>query len=38
MASLNGVTLGGWVAYARLLEQAGADAIELQTSITRPAT
>ncbi len=29
MASLNGVTPGGWVSYARLLEQAGADAIEL---------
>lgn len=29
MASLNGVTPGGWIAYARLLEQAGADGIEL---------
>jgi dihydroorotate dehydrogenase (fumarate) len=29
MASLNGVTPGGWVEYARLLEWAGADAIEL---------
>jgi dihydroorotate dehydrogenase (fumarate) len=29
MASLNGVTPGGWVSYARLLEQAGADGIEL---------
>ena len=29
MASLNGVTSGGWVRYARLLERAGADAIEL---------
>jgi len=29
LASLNGATLGGWTAYARLLEQAGADAIEL---------
>ena len=29
IASLNGVTSGGWVRYARLLEQAGADAIEL---------
>jgi dihydroorotate dehydrogenase (fumarate) len=27
--SLNGVTPGGWTAYARLLEQAGADGIEL---------
>jgi dihydroorotate dehydrogenase (fumarate) len=29
MASLNGTTSGGWVAFARLLEDAGADAIEL---------
>jgi dihydroorotate dehydrogenase (fumarate) len=29
MASLNGSTRGGWLAYARLLEQAGADGIEL---------
>jgi len=29
MASLNGVTLGGWLAYAKLLEQAGADGLEL---------
>jgi dihydroorotate dehydrogenase (fumarate) len=29
IASLNGATLGGWVRYASLLEQAGADAIEL---------
>jgi dihydroorotate dehydrogenase (fumarate) len=29
VASLNGVTSGGWVRYARLLERAGADAIEL---------
>jgi dihydroorotate dehydrogenase (fumarate) len=28
IASLNGTTPGGWTAYARLLEQAGADAIE----------
>jgi len=28
-ASLNGVTSGGWVRYARLLEHAGADALEL---------
>jgi dihydroorotate dehydrogenase (fumarate) len=27
--SLNGVSLGGWVRYAHLFEQAGADAIEL---------
>jgi dihydroorotate dehydrogenase (fumarate) len=29
IASLNGTTLGGWVDYARQMEQAGADAIEL---------
>jgi dihydroorotate dehydrogenase (fumarate) len=29
IASLNGVTPGGWVRYADLLQQAGADAIEL---------
>jgi dihydroorotate dehydrogenase (fumarate) len=30
VASLNGVTPGGWVGYAELVEQAGADALELQ--------
>lgn len=29
IASLNGVTRGGWVRYARLMESAGADALEL---------
>ena len=29
IASLNGVTPGGWVEHARLLEEAGADALEL---------
>jgi dihydroorotate dehydrogenase (fumarate) len=29
IASLNGVTLGGWLEYARKIEQAGADALEL---------
>jgi dihydroorotate dehydrogenase (fumarate) len=29
IASLNGTSLGGWVGYARHLESAGADAIEL---------
>jgi dihydroorotate dehydrogenase (fumarate) len=29
IASLNGVTLGGWLGYARLMAEAGADAIEL---------
>lgn len=29
IASLNGTTLGGWVEYGKLLEDAGADALEL---------
>jgi dihydroorotate dehydrogenase (fumarate) len=29
IASLNGTTPGGWLSYARLLEQGGADALEL---------
>jgi dihydroorotate dehydrogenase (fumarate) len=29
MASLNGATPGGWTEFARLMEQAGADALEL---------
>lgn len=29
IASLNGSNLGGWVRYARLVEEAGADALEL---------
>ncbi|MBM9605272.1 dihydroorotate dehydrogenase-like protein [Desulfopila inferna] len=29
IASLNGVSEGGWLRYARLIEQAGADALEL---------
>jgi dihydroorotate dehydrogenase (fumarate) len=29
IASLNGANIGGWVKYARLLEDAGADALEL---------
>lgn len=29
IASLNGVSSGGWTKYARLMEQAGADALEL---------
>lgn len=29
IASLNGASAGGWVRYARLLEEAGADALEL---------
>jgi dihydroorotate dehydrogenase (fumarate) len=31
LASLNGASTGGWVRYAKDLEQAGADAIELNT-------
>jgi dihydroorotate dehydrogenase (fumarate) len=29
IASLNGVSSGGWIEYARMIEQAGADALEL---------
>ena len=29
IASLNGMTPGGWLSYARLIEQAGADALEI---------
>jgi dihydroorotate dehydrogenase (fumarate) len=29
IGSLNGVSSGGWIQYARLIEQAGADALEL---------
>jgi len=29
IGSLNGINLGGWVDYARLIEEAGADALEL---------
>jgi dihydroorotate dehydrogenase (fumarate) len=29
IASLNGTTPGGWLAYGRMMEQAGADAVEL---------
>ena len=31
LASLNGATTGGWIRYAKEMEQAGADAIELNT-------
>ena len=31
LASLNGATTGGWIRYAKDVEQAGADAIELNT-------
>jgi dihydroorotate dehydrogenase (fumarate) len=31
LASLNGATVGGWVRFAKAMEQAGADAIELNT-------
>ena len=29
IASLNGVSVGGWIAYAKMMEDAGADALEL---------
>src|SRR5262245_52540588 len=29
IASLNGSTLGGWLSYAKLLEEAGADGLEM---------
>jgi dihydroorotate dehydrogenase (fumarate) len=29
IASLNGITPGGWISYAKLLEEAGADGLEL---------
>ena len=29
IASLNGSTPGGWLSYGRLMEQGGADALEL---------
>ncbi|HXW23276.1 MAG TPA: dihydroorotate dehydrogenase-like protein [Xanthobacteraceae bacterium] len=29
IASLNGVSAGGWIRYARLMQEAGADAVEL---------
>ncbi len=31
IASLNGSSLGGWTRYAKMMEEAGADAIELNT-------
>jgi dihydroorotate dehydrogenase (fumarate) len=31
IASLNGTSLGGWTRYAKMMEEAGADAIELNT-------
>jgi dihydroorotate dehydrogenase (fumarate) len=31
IGSLNGTTVGGWLEYARLMEQAGADALELNS-------
>ena len=38
IGSLNGVTTGGWTRYAKLIEQAGADALELNVYLipTRP--
>lgn len=42
IASLNGTTVGGWVEYARRIQEAGADALELNvyylaTNLTEPA-
>jgi len=39
IASLNGISDGGWLQYARLMEEAGADAIELNiySIVTEPA-
>jgi dihydroorotate dehydrogenase (fumarate) len=39
IASLNGVTPGGWMAHARAMEEAGADALELNVYevVTEPA-
>jgi dihydroorotate dehydrogenase (fumarate) len=36
LASLNGATTGGWVRFAKDMEQAGADAIELNTYALAP--
>ena len=30
IGSLNGVSAGGWIRYAKLIEEAGADALELR--------
>jgi len=40
IASLNGSTMGGWLDYAKMMEQAGADALELNVYYlaTDPAT
>jgi dihydroorotate dehydrogenase (fumarate) len=40
IASINGVSPGGWVRYAKLLDEAGADAIELNLydTVTDPMT
>lgn len=39
IGSLNGTTIGGWLRYAKLIEQAGADALELNVYelVTDPA-
>ena len=37
IGSLNGVSLGGWVKHARLIEDAGADAVELNVYFMAPA-
>lgn len=35
IASLNGVTVGGWIDYARRIQQAGADALELNVYLVQ---
>lgn len=34
VASINGITIGGWVRYAEMLQRAGADAVELNVYYT----
>ncbi len=36
IGSLNGISLGGWTRYARLIEDAGADALELNIYFVSP--
>jgi dihydroorotate dehydrogenase (fumarate) len=38
IASLNGVSTGGWVEYARMIQEAGADALELNIYYICPPT
>jgi dihydroorotate dehydrogenase (fumarate) len=36
IGSLNGISIGGWIRYARLIEEAGADALELNIYFVTP--